>query len=108
MTCLEELDLSGNTIESMQLGCFNGLKNLKRLILIDVQAKICKDIFIELENLETLTMSGNRTFYEMGCLNGLYNLKELKIVFRYEYKYLKENILSDLKNFKKLEIIDLI
>ena len=76
------VSLSGNTIESMQLGCFNGLKNLKRLILIDAQSKICKDIFIELENLETLIMTGNRKRYEMGCFNGLKNLKELNKFYK--------------------------
>ena len=105
LTCLEDLHLYSNQIQSIEELCFQDLKQLKHLDLSCNEMEIIrKEMFLGLINLNALIMSNNAVcIMQENCFVELENLKRLDLSYN-RLEELNRNNFSKLKNVEDLSI----
>ncbi|XP_019643134.1 PREDICTED: leucine-rich repeat-containing protein 4C-like [Branchiostoma belcheri] len=81
LTSLEELDLSGNSIQMLKSGDLVGLKRLKRLLMVSTNlSKVEYNAFKDLSELRELDLSyNNLTLLPLGLFYPCYSLKKVNL-----------------------------
>ncbi|XP_062382348.1 carboxypeptidase N subunit 2 [Sardina pilchardus] len=106
LTQLEDLEVSGNTrLEAVQLGTFDHLGNLSRLLLNNNELlKLEKGLFDHLPNLETLEIRGNAFIRLPDFLFcKLQNLQSLDVSMN-KIASVEATLLSDLTQLQSLKL----